>query len=329
MRRAESDPRRRASPRVEGRPRARRKAPTSRYHLQEPRPLRDARGGNPRSQPSLRLRASQSMREPFSRHISPRIPPAVTLPVATKCCNCGWAPDSRDNHYWPAGPMRKFSPHPRARFSRAKIQSHLRIAPNPLRVEGDLPVKKAWMVRAPRLNRPKPAQAAAAEASYEHRSPAAEKQTISSSTSRRPLTYAQAIVQGQTIKAVSASDERLTSRRSRTMQRPVDPRKEGRCFRCLARDHLARECRDPIKCRLCRQGGHRQAFCPLQEHSRIRSINTDLRDCLIGEPQENDPQWDYVLGGIQKLCPNLSNPDCHRLVSGDIFLRGLSKEDWR
>ena len=109
----------------------------------------------------------------------------------------------------------------------------------------------------------------------------------------------------------------------------MDPRKEGRCFRCLARDHLARECRDPIKCHLCRQGGHRQAFCPLQQHSRTQPINTGLLACLVGETRETDPQWAQVLGGIQTLCPNLSIPDCHRFNSGDIFLRGLSKEDWR
>ena len=141
--------------------------------------------------------------------------------------------------------------------------------------------------------------------------------------------YAQAIIQGQADKAVSAPDERMTSRRPRTLRRPVDPRKEGRCFRCLARDHLARECRDPIKCRLCRQGGHRQAFCPLQQHSRTQPINTGLQACLVGEPREIDPQWAHVLGEIQTLCPNLSSPDCHRLDSGDIFLQGLSKEDWR
>nr|TKW15152.1 hypothetical protein SEVIR_5G217700v2 [Setaria viridis] len=32
----------------------------------------------------------------------------------------------------------------------------------------------------------------------------------------------------------------------------------GRCFRCLATDHLASACRDPVRCFRCRQFGHRE-----------------------------------------------------------------------
>ncbi|KAF2931219.1 hypothetical protein DAI22_05g193450 [Oryza sativa Japonica Group] len=34
------------------------------------------------------------------------------------------------------------------------------------------------------------------------------------------------------------------------------------CFRCLASDHLVRDCRDPIRCILCRWLGHRKPDCP-------------------------------------------------------------------
>ncbi|KAL6660501.1 hypothetical protein ACP70R_001536 [Stipagrostis hirtigluma subsp. patula] len=35
----------------------------------------------------------------------------------------------------------------------------------------------------------------------------------------------------------------------------------GRCFRCLARDHRAAHCRDPIRCLRCRRSGHRERDC--------------------------------------------------------------------
>uniref|UniRef100_K3ZZD8 CCHC-type domain-containing protein n=1 Tax=Setaria italica TaxID=4555 RepID=K3ZZD8_SETIT len=37
----------------------------------------------------------------------------------------------------------------------------------------------------------------------------------------------------------------------------------GGCHRCLARDHQVRDCRDPIRCRLCRRFGHRGYACPM------------------------------------------------------------------
>ncbi|XP_039818762.1 calphotin-like [Panicum virgatum] len=35
------------------------------------------------------------------------------------------------------------------------------------------------------------------------------------------------------------------------------------CFRCLASDHLVRDCRDPVRCRNCRGCGHRFSSCPM------------------------------------------------------------------
>jgi hypothetical protein len=36
------------------------------------------------------------------------------------------------------------------------------------------------------------------------------------------------------------------------------------CFRCLASDHLVRECRDPVRCRNCRGCDHRLRSCPMR-----------------------------------------------------------------
>jgi hypothetical protein len=35
----------------------------------------------------------------------------------------------------------------------------------------------------------------------------------------------------------------------------------GRCFNCLARDHRALQCHDPVRCLNCRRSGHRARFC--------------------------------------------------------------------
>ena len=111
--------------------------------------------------------------------------------------------------------------------------------------------------------------------------------------------------------------------------RPVDPLKEGRCLRCLARGHMARDCREPIKCRLCRHGGHCQANCPLQRRQEVDPASTGLYACLVGECSRAYVAWTQLSAGIQAICPDLANPDCHWLASGEIFLCGLSKTNWR
>ncbi|CAO2199126.1 unnamed protein product [Urochloa humidicola] len=44
---------------------------------------------------------------------------------------------------------------------------------------------------------------------------------------------------------------------------PTIPLHLDRCFRCLSRDHLVRDCRDPICCRICRGAAHRSYRCPM------------------------------------------------------------------
>ena len=154
-------------------------------------------------------------------------------------------------------------------------------------------------------------------------------------TDRRTATYAQAVTRGCNGETEREDDGWKTVRRSRnkgrppTHLRPMDPRQDGRCFRCLARGHAAHSCREPIKCRLCRQGGHRQASCPLQMPPSTEPATTGLFACLVGELRDADPQWTHIIDGIQALCPELTDPDCHRLTAGDIFIRGLSKDAWR
>ena len=112
-------------------------------------------------------------------------------------------------------------------------------------------------------------------------------------------------------------------------RRLVDPRKEGRCFRCLARGHIARDCRDPITCRLCRRSGHHQASCPIQRGPSKQPVNNSLYACLIGEPCDVDTQCAQVSAGIQSMCPDLTNPDIHHLHSGEFFLRNVPKRAYK
>lgn len=41
----------------------------------------------------------------------------------------------------------------------------------------------------------------------------------------------------------------------------------GKCFNCLAPDHIALACRDPIRCLLCSRSGHGASFCPQRQRS--------------------------------------------------------------
>ena len=98
--------------------------------------------------------------------------------------------------------------------------------------------------------------------------PAANK-LASASSGQRPLTYAEMVVQGQADPVATANGGQRIRLSSEAQDRCVDPIKEGRCVRCLARGHFARDCRDPIKCRLCRQSGHRQVSCPAERMQRL------------------------------------------------------------
>ena len=118
-------------------------------------------------------------------------------------------------------------------------------------------------------------------------------------------------------------------------RRPVDPRREGRCFHCLPHDHLAYSCRTPIRCRLCRREGHRQASCSLtlKTHSTTaghRPEATGLFSCLVGEVRGGGaPNLEQIKGGVQDILSTQANPDRHFLPSGDLFLGRLSRKALR
>nr|CAD1825921.1 unnamed protein product [Ananas comosus var. bracteatus] len=51
----------------------------------------------------------------------------------------------------------------------------------------------------------------------------------------------------------------------------------GRCFRCLASDHWAADCRDPIKCIRCLRSGHRASSCKEKAGSTRNKMNRFLQ----------------------------------------------------
>ena len=139
--------------------------------------------------------------------------------------------------------------------------------------------------------------------------------------------YAQVTAQGN--KGGTKPDMSANSPPRHPDIRPVDPLKEGRCLRCLAWGHMARDCREPMKCRLCHHGGHRQANCPLRRRQEVYPASMGLYACLVGECSRADVARTQISAGILALCPDLTNPDSHWLASGEVFLRGLSKTNWQ
>ena len=142
-----------------------------------------------------------------------------------------------------------------------------------------------------------------------------------------PSTYAQVVKMGR-----SSDVDRPPVRVYETQgRRPVDPYQEGRCLRCLGRDHMIKTCREPVKCRLCLQGGHRQFSCPLKTTASPlpSSVSPGFFACLVGEIRDVDQTCLDVRDELCELSPFLKNINCHKLISGDVFLRGLTKDAWR
>ena len=288
MARAERDSCWRRSLPAEARPTAKRNNLNRRSHSHGYGPSEIADVDKSRSHTISRTRPLLAPRIPIPRYHHPRNFPVTAFSSSSGCHNCGWALASlRLNQIWHTKNLRQ------ARVPRTRIRPpRPRLAPKhgpqdraPLaRSE-----KKIWRVRAARPGLPNSTQATTNEASAEQPPLHGDKQDNygSSNMPRRSMTFAQAVAPGQTDKTRTTQDEWTTRRQNHTSRRPVDPRKDGRCFRCLARDHIARDCRDPIKCHLCQKCGHRRASCPLQLHTSAQPPS--LGACLVGESCETDP----------------------------------------
>ena len=111
---------------------------------------------------------------------------------------------------------------------------------------------------------------------------------------RSPRSYAEVAAQipEGTLHGISGEDARREAQRRIRGVPPVShclPRKGRgeRCFRCLAKDHQVKDCREPLKCLECGHWGHCRSSCPHRMSSQrktgdARQSATGFSACLVG-----------------------------------------------
>ena len=151
--------------------------------------------------------------------------------------------------------------------------------------------------------------------------------------------YVQAAQQGSGAAVLARGDDEgsgwHTVRNRRELHQPPVTNMAGRCYRCLGRGHFARDCRDPIVCRVCLRTGHRKKECTNQggmhrhEVDRRPAVMEGMETCLVGEVREGAPTAATILQGIPSSDKNSGQLECFQLDSGGFLLRGLSEEMYR
>lgn len=98
-----------------------------------------------------------------------------------------------------------------------------------------------------------------------------------------------------------------TNCRSSTSLQEFRRRTAGRCFKCLAKDHRAANCRDPLRCFSCHRLGHRHWECQWSA-SRPRQLQANLDEGML---RRNDLQ----LHPRHLRCNSIHKPSDHHGAS--------------
>ncbi|KAJ1289597.1 hypothetical protein BS78_02G176800 [Paspalum vaginatum] len=96
-----------------------------------------------------------------------------------------------------------------------------------------------------------------------------------------------------------SSLSRPVERRGGRLARPVPPELEGRCFNCLAWDHVAAACRASSHCLRCNEEGHRAHDCWRARRRRRRRWPPARRPLHPRLPVESgsEPTSDHMISG--------------------------------
>ena len=139
-----------------------------------------------------------------------------------------------------------------------------------------------------------------------------KKKQVDGQATIPPSSYASVVAQRGNDKiedvAMDGGWKLVQRRRYPTTERsPINPSMEGRCYRCLAWDQQAQTCREPVRCRLCRQNGHRQYACP-------RKMRKDARP----EPPEQTPSGPDLDADCRMHPGNLSFSDPSGVLTSGV-----------
>jgi hypothetical protein len=93
----------------------------------------------------------------------------------------------------------------------------------------------------------------------------------------------------------------------------------GKCFNCLASDHLVAQCRDPTKCWNCKRYGHIAARCNRKVTGEgRRPDNISMRSCSYASPPHSKkqshnikPSWSVLVHSLP-FQTSQECPGCHQ-----------------
>ena len=91
---------------------------------------------------------------------------------------------------------------------------------------------------------------------------------------------------------------------------------QGRCYRCLARDHRVSSCRDLFRCIRCRRPGHRERHCPHRFPSPTQHTPSPTANPRHPQPTRS---WAHIVvaSSPNQLCTQPSPPQSPSPLRGE------------